>query len=57
MRTYLIILFAIVFNVYCQQIEEIVECNNVDINQQNLEQMTIKEQEEYVNKFYYVTFD
>jgi hypothetical protein len=50
MRKVLIILFVVILNIYCEQKEDIAECNIIDINHQRIEQMTINEQEEYVNK-------
>ncbi len=52
MRKVLIILFVVLLNINGQKIEDIVECNPININQQELEQMTIKEQEEFVNKLF-----
>jgi hypothetical protein len=52
MRKILIILCVIILNIYCQEIEKTVECNLVDIDPQQLKNMTINEQEEYVNKLF-----
>jgi len=52
MRKGFIILLIFILNIYCQQIEEIVECNDIQINHQELEKMSIKGQEDYVNKFF-----
>ncbi|CAF1222359.1 unnamed protein product, partial [Rotaria sordida] len=42
------ILFIVILNIYCQQVEDIVQCNDIDINHEKLEQMTIKEQEQFI---------
>jgi hypothetical protein len=52
MRKGFIILLSFILNIYCQRIEDIVECNDMKINQQELEKMSIKGQEDYVNKFF-----
>ena len=52
MRKGLIILFVVILNISCQHVDDIVECNDININHQELEKMSIKGQEEYVNKFF-----
>jgi hypothetical protein len=49
MRKVWIILSLVILNTNGQEIEDMVECNAISINHQELEQMNIKEQEEYVN--------
>ena len=39
-----------ILNISCENIADIVECNNIDIDQEKLDKMTIKEQEEYVSQ-------
>jgi hypothetical protein len=48
MNRFLILLFIIKSTMYCQQIEDMVACNDVGIDQQEFDQMTLKEQEDYV---------
>ena len=43
------ILSVIILSISGQENEEMAECHGIEINQQELEQMNMKEQEEYVN--------
>ncbi|CAF4005998.1 unnamed protein product [Rotaria sordida] len=43
----IIILLVIILNIYCQQVEDIVQCNEIKINHEKLQQMSINEQEEF----------
>lgn len=47
---YFIVLFFMIISIYCQQIDEIVECYNKNLTQDLLDKMTIDEQEQLVNK-------
>jgi hypothetical protein len=47
---YLIISFCFIISIYCQQIDEIVECYNKNLTEDQLDKMTIDEQEQLVNK-------
>jgi len=49
---YFIVLFFMMISIYCQQIDEIVECNSKDLHQYQLDTMSLHEQEQLVNKFF-----
>jgi hypothetical protein len=51
MKRFFIFLFIIKLNIFCQQTEDIVPCNDIEINHEEFDQMNIKEQEEFVNKY------
>jgi len=53
MKKVWIILYVILWNIHDQLTENIVECNAIDVNQDELEHMNFKEQEEYVKKLVY----
>lgn len=39
-----------VLNVHCQQVEDIVQCNEIYFDQDKSKQMNLEEQDELVNK-------
>jgi hypothetical protein len=41
-----------IISIYCQQIDEIVECNSKDLHQYQLDTMSLNEREQLVNKFF-----
>jgi len=49
MKKVSIILCIVILNIYCEENEDIAECNIIDIDHERMKQMTINEQEEYVN--------
>jgi len=49
---YLIILFYFIISIYCQQVDEVVECHTKNITQDQLDKMTIDQQERIVNKIF-----
>ncbi|CAF2471874.1 unnamed protein product [Rotaria sp. Silwood2] len=50
MMCYFIILFFIIITINCQQLDEIVECNDKDLTTYQLETMSIREQEQLAKK-------
>jgi FtsH-binding integral membrane protein len=52
MGCYLMILFCIIILIDCQQIDEIVECQNKDLTQYQLDKMNLNDQEKLVNQFF-----
>ena len=50
----MIVLFVILANVYCQKTQEIVQCNDINIDQQALNQMTTKEREKLVSRSFWI---
>ncbi len=49
---YFIVLSFMIISIYCQQIDEIVECNSKDLHQYQLDTMSLNEQEQLVNNFF-----
>jgi len=54
MIDYFIILLGIIISISCQQIDDIVECHNKDLTEYQLDKMNLNEQEQLVNKFYFI---
>ncbi len=43
--------FWILISIYCQEVDEIVECQSKDLTQYQLDKMNLNDQEQLVNKF------
>lgn len=48
---YCIILFFIAISMNCKQLDDIVECNSMNLTQYQLDKMSLHEQEKLVIKF------